>query len=304
MSILTKRPLEAIDLYSRGKHAPEVAAEMGIAVSTVENHLKTVLSETRSRNRHGAIYKLIKLGEIAIQESEIPPASQKILLTTPRQREALSWLMTGSSTADIGAMLGIARTTAKNHLQDLYKAFEVTNQAHLIRPGVAGGVRAPDDDFDIGREEEKDKSNSSLKHQSEFLLQAYPGLNLDNLSDEQVSLLAWKVPELAVAHKDEMEQRGFITVDLQIARTNRYFEGVKPCEIAEEENAQAAKQLRRRLYFEEMIGSGKVSFGIGLLASELSKTVPCSRLVEEAHLSFNGAFPPGLLEEAASYVRG
>lgn len=67
-------------------------------------------------------------------------------LLTPREREVLSHLAEGHTTAECAVALGVSRKTVDNHKQRIFTKLGVQNQAHAValahRIGALGGARS------------------------------------------------------------------------------------------------------------------------------------------------------------------
>jgi DNA-binding CsgD family transcriptional regulator len=80
---------------------------------------------------------------LAIAHGELPSLSPDILIPrfrqagfTPREAEVLYWILEGKTLAEIGIILNIRRTTAKTHLEALYKRMGVENRTGAVRRGL------------------------------------------------------------------------------------------------------------------------------------------------------------------------
>lgn len=59
------------------------------------------------------------------------------IVMSGREREILRWMCTGKSNGEIGALLSISPLTVKNHVQKIFRKFNVHNRAQAVSRAVA-----------------------------------------------------------------------------------------------------------------------------------------------------------------------
>ena len=96
----------------------------------------------------------VELGRLGISPSTLPdscrpPACPELDLLSPRESEIVQLLVAGNRVSSIAQSLFISHHTVRNHLQSVYRKFEVSSQAGLIeklkgsaRPSLVHG-RSP-----------------------------------------------------------------------------------------------------------------------------------------------------------------
>jgi DNA-binding CsgD family transcriptional regulator len=104
---LTAREQEILALLSAGNSLPDIAAQLGIALGTVKNHVARVYTKIGADRASGS--------------------------PTRRELEILALLAAGNSTPDIAAQLGISPGTVKTHLTSVYKKIGAKNRVQAAR---------------------------------------------------------------------------------------------------------------------------------------------------------------------------
>ena len=85
------------------------------------------------------------VGSFAVMEVdtayESPPRRRETL--TPRQHQVLVELARGASTEQIAASLGVARETARNHVQGVLRSLQVHSRLAAVAEGRRRGLLGP-----------------------------------------------------------------------------------------------------------------------------------------------------------------
>ncbi len=76
------------------------------------------------------------------QAAPLPPGVSAALSLTLREREILSWLVTGATNRDIAARLFIGEATVKSHLASAYVKLGVANRHQAVAKGIELGLVA------------------------------------------------------------------------------------------------------------------------------------------------------------------
>lgn len=75
---------------------------------------------------------------------EKPPDVARKIVLTQRETEALEWASVGKSNWEIGEILGISETTAKEHVLRACRKLETTNRTHAcVKAAVLGLISPP-----------------------------------------------------------------------------------------------------------------------------------------------------------------
>ncbi len=81
---------------------------------------------------HMALYRMLA------SESGARAARPRVKgLLSARETEVLQWVKNGKTNDEIGQILGISATTAKNHIQKILRKLNVSNRAQAVGRGVA-----------------------------------------------------------------------------------------------------------------------------------------------------------------------
>jgi DNA-binding NarL/FixJ family response regulator len=96
--------------------------------------------------------ELVLAGDIYFPSSfggQQPPRPQPVssLLRgrriSPRQQEVLELMVAGMSNADIADRLGIKESTVKNHVQGIFRSFNVGSRTQAVVAAVRAGLEPP-----------------------------------------------------------------------------------------------------------------------------------------------------------------
>jgi DNA-binding CsgD family transcriptional regulator len=80
------------------------------------------------------------VGDLVVSELEALPGLDSWEHITPREREVLVLLADGLSSPEIAASLGIARSTARTHLEHLRARLGAATQAGLVAKALRLGL--------------------------------------------------------------------------------------------------------------------------------------------------------------------
>jgi DNA-binding CsgD family transcriptional regulator len=141
INILSVREQEVLKLLSDHRSAKAMALNLGIAVSTVRNHLINIYHKLKVRNRREAVAlfrsKASLPDGISHSDALLPPIPARL---SPREQEALTLLATDRSREDIALDLGITEGTLRGLVSGIYRKLGVKNQQGAIattRPSSA-----------------------------------------------------------------------------------------------------------------------------------------------------------------------
>jgi FixJ family two-component response regulator len=67
------------------------------------------------------------------------PATDKVLKLSPRQRQVLSFLLTGGTLKEVAQKLGLSEHTVGDYVKQIYKHFSVKSRAELFAHFISGG---------------------------------------------------------------------------------------------------------------------------------------------------------------------
>ncbi len=71
-------------------------------------------------------------GDNATRDTPVPEPDPRVARLTPREREILSLLAAGASTADVAASLQVSGVTVRNHVQHILQKLEVHSRLEAI----------------------------------------------------------------------------------------------------------------------------------------------------------------------------
>jgi DNA-binding CsgD family transcriptional regulator len=72
------------------------------------------------------------IGVLVASASSAAPAMSRAAALTARQREVLDLVATGSTNAEIAALLGLSSGTVRKHLESAYRALGARNRAEAV----------------------------------------------------------------------------------------------------------------------------------------------------------------------------
>jgi len=70
------------------------------------------------------------------ESSETLHDPETVTLLTKREMQVLHWVKNGKTNVEIAQILGISTPTAKNHMQNIMRKFNVTNRAQAVAKGA------------------------------------------------------------------------------------------------------------------------------------------------------------------------
>jgi DNA-binding CsgD family transcriptional regulator len=104
---LTEREREILMLLSAGTSPPDIAAQLGLALGTVKNHVTRIYTKIGAKPERDSL--------------------------TRRELQILTLLAAGNSTPEIAQQLGISPGTVKSHLTSVYKTIGAKNRVQAAR---------------------------------------------------------------------------------------------------------------------------------------------------------------------------
>lgn len=66
MKKISKREFDVLELIKQGLRNPEIANELGLSTKTIENHVRSMLAKTGTRNRVNLVVTCLKQGILVI----------------------------------------------------------------------------------------------------------------------------------------------------------------------------------------------------------------------------------------------
>ena len=127
---LTSRELEVLRLVASGCRRGDIGQKLGLAPSTVKNHIYRITRKLGVTSREDAVTVAILNGLIVPAEVE---ASTEVGLEalSPRQQEVLE-LMVHSSAAEIAELLGVEVATVKRDKSSAYRILGVASHGAAL----------------------------------------------------------------------------------------------------------------------------------------------------------------------------
>jgi DNA-binding CsgD family transcriptional regulator len=141
MKSLSPREQEVLRLLADDKSTGDIARNLGVAMSTLRNHLINIYQRLRVRNRQEAVALFRRDASTPdgmSPSSALPPPVPEAL--SPREQEALKLLAKDQSRADIALSLDITEGTLSGLLSDVYRKLGVKNRQDAVattRPSSA-----------------------------------------------------------------------------------------------------------------------------------------------------------------------
>jgi DNA-binding CsgD family transcriptional regulator len=134
MARLSAREWEVLKLLADDQSTKEIAFKLGVTVGTLRKHIAKIYRILRVKNRTDAT-------------ATLPPSNSsapRIVKTLgPREREVLKLLADDQSTKDIALCLGIAMSTLRNHLTNIYHSLRVEDRQGAVAL-LRGDASMPD----------------------------------------------------------------------------------------------------------------------------------------------------------------
>ena len=136
---LTDRQLEIIMLLSAGHSVPEIAALLGIAGDTVENHKRRIFAKLQA---HSAVHLVARAASLGVLTGGLagPPAGVEL---TAREADILVSISLGHTVRQTAQSLGIAPKTVENTQARLFSKLGVRNRAGALAAAYALGLLEP-----------------------------------------------------------------------------------------------------------------------------------------------------------------
>jgi DNA-binding CsgD family transcriptional regulator len=138
---LSHREQKVLKLLADNQSTKDITLSLGIAMSTLRNHLTNIYHSLRVEDRKGAV--ALFRGNTSMPDRIAPSGSLPPPLPaglSPREREALELLAKDQSREDIARNLGITEGTLCRLLNDIYRKLGVKNRndaVATIRPSSA-----------------------------------------------------------------------------------------------------------------------------------------------------------------------
>lgn len=83
------------------------------------------------------------MGEASQISPDAGGRQQRVRQISPRQHEVLELMVAGMSNADIASELGIKESTVKNHVQGIFRTFNVASRTQAVVAAVRAGLEPP-----------------------------------------------------------------------------------------------------------------------------------------------------------------
>lgn len=132
MTRLSAREWEVLKLLADDQSTKEIALKLGVTVGTLRKHIAKTYRILRVKNRRDAI-------------ATLRPSNSSAIVKTlgPREQEVLKLLAVDQSTKDIALGLGIAMSTLRNHLTNIYHSLKVEDRQGAVAL-LRGDASMPD----------------------------------------------------------------------------------------------------------------------------------------------------------------
>jgi DNA-binding CsgD family transcriptional regulator len=120
---LSCREQEVLKLLADDQSTQDIALTLDITVGTLRRHLAKIYRILKVKNRAEAVATIHPL---------YPSGPRIMKILSPRQQEVLRLLADDRSTGDIARNLGIAVSTFRNHLINIYQILRVRNRQEAV----------------------------------------------------------------------------------------------------------------------------------------------------------------------------
>jgi DNA-binding CsgD family transcriptional regulator len=130
---LGPREQKVLRLLADDRSTRDIAADLGVAMSTLRNHLTNIYHVLRVGGRQEAVALFRSSSSFPdgiLPSSTLPPADPARL--SSREREALTLLAEDQSREDIALNLGITEGTLRGLLRDVYRKLGVRNRQDAV----------------------------------------------------------------------------------------------------------------------------------------------------------------------------
>jgi DNA-binding NarL/FixJ family response regulator len=142
LSTLTPREAEVLRRIAAGQNTKKMAGEMNVTTETLRTYVKKVLAKLGAHSR---------LEAATLASRHIPPGRQELdqdqllfAALTPREREVLAHLTTGSELRDVASQLHMSLRTVNTHLQNLRGKLGVHSTLEAVALARARLVQRPE----------------------------------------------------------------------------------------------------------------------------------------------------------------
>ena len=124
---LTPRELEVAQLIDQGHSNKQIARRLGLRVSTVKNHVHSIL-EKLSADRRGQVATLFNepVNDRASHTESLPGEARDVMSAlTPRERQIAVMIDRAMSNQEIAERLNLRVSTVKNHVHSILEKLRV-----------------------------------------------------------------------------------------------------------------------------------------------------------------------------------
>src|SRR5690606_7627430 len=124
---LTPRELEVAQLIDQGHSNKQIARRLGLRISTVKNHVHSILEKLRLERR-GQVATLLSertADRTQAVEAERAPGEDPTSLLTPRERQIAAMIDHALSNHEIADRLNLRVSTVKNHVHSILDKLRV-----------------------------------------------------------------------------------------------------------------------------------------------------------------------------------
>jgi DNA-binding NarL/FixJ family response regulator len=125
----------------QGRHAREIAADLGRSEVTVGKHLSAIYRAAGVRDRHELVVRIAAVARPRRPRGAEPHDPVVVFCesigATVRQREVLAGILRGLSNKEIAAELGLAEVTVEGHVTSLLGRAGVSHRIALVLVALA-----------------------------------------------------------------------------------------------------------------------------------------------------------------------
>ena len=135
--LLTQRELETLGYIARGLTKKEIAAELKLSVSTVQNHTHNVMSKLNIHNNVQLARYAVRHGLVGLPRQ---PAGVGLSGLTQRETETLKHVASGLTKKEIAALIDLSVSTVETHIDKVMAKLGIHNKVKLALYAIGEGL--------------------------------------------------------------------------------------------------------------------------------------------------------------------